>query len=465
MKLIKTELEIDSAWNAAVNETLLARMESKFPDYHKLKEDQIPIELQVERKRMRRNLISDISKAIWRKHPNWVKVQNNFEKLKKHYTLVIEKLAIPETLRQDWLERIGSVALVAPGSMPEISDTECATTKNNAYYYPTLNVLTVCAGDFNSEDILLTIAHELGHALDIDRSFYLAQMKSSMGQSVRDLREQVCHPATFSCEHWSNFKSDFSKNLASLSKFKPELPDFQACLQTREPQAEITSDDLDRIADRVVTDKISDLASSEVFLRITKERIPLSSKADQKNPNYLNPCEYYLWTLGEEPLDDNMTTLFFFTAEYQCTPGDSISRLKHAIEVSKQMSTQLVRQLLAMEGEFSSRAAMEIEGFSSSPSERFSDVLGSYAMASLLNEMPREWDRRNTFLASSSWQCSKPSLASRFPAESSVQRAYVYDSHTDGEDRKNEYFSGPIQEVIGCKKDFKFDSCEIEFKK
>ncbi|MFW1406218.1 hypothetical protein ACEV85_23505, partial [Vibrio parahaemolyticus] len=63
----------------------------------------------------------------------------------------------------------------------------------NAYYYRYLNVITVCAGDFNSEDIVLTLAHEMAHALDISRSFYLQKVNSELGVAQKEIRDQVCN--------------------------------------------------------------------------------------------------------------------------------------------------------------------------------------------------------------------------------------------------------------------------------
>jgi len=128
------------------------------------------------------------------------------------------------------------------------------------------------------------------------------------------------------------------------------------------------------------------------------------------------------------------------------------------------MAIEITKKTLAAEGEFSSRNELESEGISSSPSERFADVIGSYALADALKTQNRLWTRRGTFLASSSWQCSKPSLASLYPEESSIQQAFAFDSHSEADERKKEFFSEPIREVIGCEKDFHFDECRIPMK-
>lgn len=464
----KMDADLDKSWDFALDETIMRRMESRFPRFHTLKEDSVPVELRMERERIRRKLLSDVSQAIWKHHPNWLRVQKDFEKLRKHFLEVIDRLDIPDPVRKTWSNRIASVRLVVPGSLPELADGGCSRTTENAYYYTDLNVLTVCAGDFNSEDILQTVAHELAHALDLERSRYVFEMQSQAGQHLLKLRDQVCETPpqkTFSCDSWNEFKSKFPAELAEMSNFVPELPDFQRCLKVRPTTKQITDADLDRWANSIVNDKLSDIASSGFFLRITKDKVPLGSDAKLRaNPNYLNPCSYYLYTQKEEPIDDNLNTLAFFTAEYRCSSGLPEVRLKNSIEVARTMTTAVMKVVLQNEGEFSARDSLNLEGYSAPSNERFADVLGSYALADMLNDMPSILDRRSTFLASSSWQCKQPSLESKYPAESAVQQAYARDSHTDGDARIKEFFSGPVREVVSCQQDFQFNSCELPFR-
>jgi hypothetical protein len=86
-------------------------------------------------------------------------------------------------------------------------------------------------------------------------------------------------------------------------------------------------------------------------------------------------------------------------------------------------------------------------------------------MAQLLSESPSLSDRQNRFLASSSWQCLEPSLASHFPEESSIEKEYIFDPHLEGDQRRKELLSEPIREVIACKKDFEFRECLLPLKK
>lgn len=460
------DFELGFIWQAAFNETVILRMDRKYPEYHQLTDAMVPVELQLERRRIRRDLVSEISRTLWRKSEEWGKVEAEFSRLQHSFLVMIDRLDIPESVRKSWSERIKEIRLVSPGAYAAISNEECSTTTANAYYYTYLNVVTVCAGDFNSEDIAQTLAHEMAHALGIDRAQYLFQVQSDFGHQLADFRGKICQPKVFSCEDWKTYKAGFERSLVSLTGFQPQLPKFQSCLKRRQSSKTLSAEDIERFARTIISDRVSDLASSDRFLRITKERMPLKNGKTQRNPNYMNPCSYYLWSQGEEPIDDELTTLMFFTAEYRCSALDGLAsqRLKSAIETAKTMSEQITRKSLAIEGEFSARSLMESEGFSSPPFERFADVVGSYALAELLRRSPDVWDRQNRFLASSSWQCIEPSLASQFPEESSIEKEYIFDSHTEGDQRRKELFSAPIRQVIGCQKDFEFSECTLEFR-
>lgn len=457
----QSDFELGYLWSTAFNETILSRMNQRFPGFHKLPDSLIPVELNLERRRQRRALVSDISKAIWRGDKNWIHVENTFARLQDSYLRMIHRLEVPEETRRDWQQRIMEVQLVLPGAFAAISNEECSSTKVNAYYYTYLNVLTICAGDFNSEDIIQTLAHEMGHALGIDRSQYLFQSRSQFGRDLASFRGKICQPHSFSCDSWSAYKAGFQTGLKSLDGYKPELPEFQRCLKRRETFKEFGSDDAARFARNMTADRISDLAANDRFLRITKSELPMPNGKSQPNPNYMNPCSYYMWSLGEEPIDDELTTLIYFSAEYRCNSHQGPARMKDAIEVAKAMSAQVLERTLAIEGEYSARGLLETEGFSSPPFERFADVVGSYAMAELLKEYPSQTDRQNHFLASSSWQCLAPSLASHFPEESSIEKEYIFDPHLEGDQRRKELFSGPLREVIGCRKDFEFKECTL----
>ncbi len=459
------EADVDYIWGVAIKDTLLTRISTQFPEFPKTSDDlQSPEMIHFERQE-RRILLSEIARATWHNHPNWKKVVLSFESLRHHFLKVIEELPISERLKKNWHDRISSVSLVLPGSMPEITDQDCTSTTMNAYYYPNLNVITVCAGDFNSEDILLTLSHEMSHALDVDRSLTLFFKNSAVSLGLKKINEALCKlpKKVFSCEDWNHFKDHLDENLEPLSHFQPNLPKTLRCLKRESSTHPLDQSAIERFAKQAVKDRIRSLADEEAFLRLTQPKLPLRNGKKAHNPSYLDPCHYLQTHWDQESLDGELAFLTAFTAEYSCSKeGSTPERLKQAIVKSQDIFYDILESMIQSEGEFSSRRALVEENYASSPSERFADLLGSYVMAESLKEHQSLWDKRMSFLASNSWQCSGPSLSTAFPKETLIMRQYLQDSHTDGDERKKELLSSPIRDALSCQKDFDWNECRFE---
>lgn len=458
------ESDVEYIWTVAIRDTLMTRVSKKFPDFPKLSEDSVTPEIGHFERLERRNLLTQISHAIWKDHPNWTKVTLAFESLRKNFVTVIDHIDVPNSVKTDWKSRIESVALVLPGSMPDITDQDCSSTTINAYYYSHLNVLTVCAGDFNSEDILLTLAHEMSHALDIDRSLELFFEHSQFSQHFSKISADLCQvPQTeFSCEKWSEFKSSIDEYLPELAGFHPDLPKLNECLKREKTTRALDPSSIDRFAKGAIKERIRILADEEAFLRITQQKLPLRNGKKVNNPSYLNPCHYLQNKFETQSLDSELNFLTAFTAEFQCSnEKDQAERLRKSIVFTQNLMTSVVRNEITSEGQFSDRKSLVDENFSSSPAERFADLLGSYVVAEAMKSDPSLWDRRMTFFASNSWQCSGPSLSTAFPKETLLMRQYLQDSHTDGDERKKEVLSAPIREILSCEQDFQWNECKF----
>jgi hypothetical protein len=458
------ESGISHTWDLAIRDTLIIRMSRRFREYAQTPADLQPPEVIHAERMERKVLLAQISSAIWKDHPNWKKVQSTFEALRKKTLTLIDSLPIALEIRKEWKERITSVRLVLPGSLPEIIDRDCSTTMMNAYYYTPLNVITVCAGDFNSEEILPTLAHELSHALDNDRSLYLFFKNSQISRELEDFNRNLCSPRapSVSCDRWKEFKEKSPDLISKLGSYRPNLPELQRCLKKDSETETASTESIRRIASSTVRDTIRELAAEDAFIRLTQEKLPLKNGRKVENPSHMNPCHFLQTHWNDEELDSELSLLTAFTAEYRCsTESDSAVRLEKSIRSTQTLFEGLVEGMIRSEGELSERKAMIAEGFSSSPSERFADFIGSRLIAAQLEESASLWDRRMTFLAGNSWQCPGPSLSQAFPKESAVLRRYLLNAHTDGQDRRKESFSQPLRQVLGCEKDFEWKECTL----
>jgi hypothetical protein len=461
----RLESELDFIWDSAVDQTVVIRMSRRFPGYHQISERAMPIEYGLEKRRSRRILISEVSRILWHEDANWKRVEDEFRQLKLTFLALFERLDISEEVRKNWRKKILTVELVLPGSFPEIADEECSATNVNAYYYKNLNLITVCAGDFNSEDIVLTLAHEMSHALGADRDLLTYLSSSSLGQKMVLLRDNVCeNREQLNCQDWAAFKMSLDSNLSEIVAFRPQLPEFNRCLKKSVNTKTLTETEVSRIGNSIATARLSELASANVFLRIIERKVPMRSGRMQNNLNFMNPCGYYLWSSKKESIDDELYTLIFFTAEYQCSQGGRNERLKGAIETAKKLSSQILTGVIAREGEFSSRAELVSEGFSSPPFERFADVMGAYAVSHYLQKFQDLSERRSKFLASATWLCGEPSLETHFPEESKIEQSYNLEPHAQRDNRKLEMFTEPLRQSLQCHQDFVFDQCSLPFR-
>jgi hypothetical protein len=154
--------------------------------------------------------------------------------------------------------------------------------------------------------------------------------------------------------------------------------------------------------------------------------------------------------------------LLFFSLEYQCSSEQERTvRMKNSLLSANNLLTQVIIEKLRMEGEFSDDDWLKSQGHSASASEHFADVLGSYAFAESLSRLSERWSRRKYFLASSSWQCHRPSLARSFPEEAMVERRFSLDSHASEKDRQFLSLSSPVRAALGCRKDFLVHECSL----
>jgi hypothetical protein len=460
---MRSEEEIDSIWNLAFRETVLTKMENQVPGYAKIKEDFMPLELRYESQRQRRLLTSRVAKALWLDHENWKKVEAKFVHVREVFKNVIsEQGDLSDEIKADWKARLDTVTLQIPGADPEVDTGNCFKDEANAYYFRDRNYITVCAGDFNSEEIEQTLAHEMSHALDINRSRYLYQLKSPVGNRLSDLKERSCGKKQFTCDQWKETKIKFDEHLKFLLAFKPQLKHYNQCLQEKHVKDEIPDDYLQRVSREDVEGTLADLARRNVFLRIISPELPLPNGKSQKNPMYMNPCGYYLWDTQVQPLDDDVSLLLFFTAEYRCSPEkDRAEKFKQAIETAKQLQTALAKNTIAMEGEFSGRYRLDRDGYASAPTERFADSLGQLVFARILQEENNIQKRRARYLANNAWLCRKPSIQTLFPSEAKVQRSYYVEPHSETNQRQKELLTEEIRDTLECKRDFQAEQCEL----
>ena len=461
---IHIQHELRALWESAKEEVLVRRIRRINPDYVHQTEESLSVDDLKQRDLVRRKLLTEISLALWKGHPNWRKVESSFAEVRDKLLETIVDLDIPEVTRQHWLSRVMSTKLVLPGSLPEIADGDCGTTEANAYFYPRLNVLTVCAGDFNSEDIYQTLSHELSHSIDSSSLSYEFRTRSALGQALPEIKEQACDDEPVNCQEWKSFKDKLPLFLEEWAGYKHDVPALQTCLQRHKSLKPITSEILQNVSEQEIDSLLGDLANSHVFLRSTKDKLPYVDGSWKANPAYLNACRTSRNTMQLDPFDYEDLLTQFFVMEYKCTDTPAPERLKKAITEARLHAVQISKAILQIDGDLSSDDSLISGGYSSPTEEKFADVMGSYTFSRILAAKNEIWARRKAYFASSSWQCSRPSLSKNYPEEAAAELQFSLDTHSAGKDRMREFLSHPLRETLMCSKDFEFEECGIPFR-
>lgn len=457
------ETEIDTQLSNAIDEIVLSRLEKLYPGTYRLNEDERPQEADLEYLRIQHRVWSQISMALWKNSPHWQQVQTTFKQLKIAFQKVIESKVNDPILKNKWLNKMNTLRLELPGQNPITATSQCISSSRNAHYYPYLNTLTVCAGYFNSGEQIQTLAHELSHALDNSSTLIDFQQKSNITKKLREVKNQVCRKKEFSCDAWVEFKNNYQKELVELDNYNPDMHSFHQCLQKRKPVRALTNEDFNEKSAEIVKERFSDMTENSSFFRIIDEKLTLPNGKLIDNPNYLNPCAYYLWDNDPFSLDAELFSLIFFTYELRCSKKESFEKIKDAISTSKVITTNILSSILKSEGEFSARNEFLAEALSSPSSERFADRLGSYVVAEYLNSLPTVTQKRSQYLVSSYWLCDKPSLRTKNYQLFHSLKDFIVDrtKHAENEERRLDWLSPQVMEQLACSADFEQNHCEL----
>lgn len=460
------ENNVDSKWDQAVEEVVLRRLAKKFPQIYTTDDANIPREIEVEYTRVYYSLWTEISKALWSNDVRWIKIKALFDQLKISFSNVIKDMNVSDDVKESWIKKVNSVLLRTPGFNPAVASRDCISASRNAYYYPYLNTITICAGYLNTGEQIQTLAHELAHSIDQSSRLIDHLKSSSMLSSFVELRQSLCKKKDFKCEQWTQFGEKFKDNLAQLADHRKDVYSFHRCLKINEATLPFDGQAQERLASKITSENFSTLIKSSAFFRIIKKSIPVGYNSVRPNPSFMNPCDYYTWDLDVFAPDGELASLLMFTAAFQCVEGDDIFRMRAAIDQSKQYAQEITSVLLGLEGEFSSRDEMQEERYSSSPNERFADRIGSAIVADYLktfHSKENAEDLRSLFLASSYWLCDKPTLRTTHLEEYQSLSDIIIDKsvHEDNSNRIKDWLSPALREILACEKDFEHAECSI----
>ena len=243
-------------------------------------------------KKIQSDVLSEITMAQYKKHPNWLRIENIFPQAQKELMQSIDALAIDKDYKEELKTKVASVKLSLPLRDPQTIDAsaECASTEINAFYYSTTNHFTVCAGFFNryqSESALVTtISHELAHAIDSENKARIDwRKKSPVAQSLNKLLDSKNQ--TYKCDEWNkitkniNDKKDF--NIVSTPMDK-----LYSCLRGEKELEEMTAENVLNASKQFTRARMGVYADANMFSRLVEVE-KLKNDVMTANPTYYRP--------------------------------------------------------------------------------------------------------------------------------------------------------------------------------
>jgi hypothetical protein len=449
---------LSSIWNNSITAAARERTDKIHPGYHSL--TYIPPTWDKDATKISDELTAEIHGDIWKNNPKWKEIENSFALVKAEYLKMLrENTKLTPEVKKDWIARISTVALSLPGADPKDQGDDadaCATTENNAFYSPSTHSLTVCAGDFNSMDQLLTMGHEISHSLDPGTTALLQQLGSDLGKGLQAVQKQLCDSTSPACPSaWTALKSQFNTDLANFPLPIVQNEAFLSCLKSQEASDPINPETIKDSAKSDATEKFSDNADSHFFLDLSIPELTLNDGRSYPNPGYLKPyCDVQDRHFRLTASSDLGT---IFAAEYAC--GDSqkpqADRLSAAMASAKDYYQQITEKAIPLGGKFSTNEEMVNAGFAENVKERFADSMGLRVSARIIKSQkyPSIEQKRDEFLSAAADMCDPPSDETKYPAEATVEKAYSTEPHSLNSARRHEYLIQPIREAIDCKLD------------
>ncbi len=337
------EIENDSdSWNANLSE-VQDWISSGLKEIAKETVENKKIESEVLLKKAKSDeldaLIDRVIRAQYEDHPNWKRVQSNFEKAKESLLKEVGRLPYDEGTKARFRSRISKISLSMPYHSKDVfgfSGGGCGpSTTVNAFYSPLTNRFTVCQGLFNSYQSdgfqLFVIGHELSHSVepDVDARLRTASDEDSIGKIMNELIEK--NGNAFSCSDWERRKAEIFQVAAEKNEkaLIHPMEKLLSCLSKDTTQQLKTNRDLDSVSAEFWVGMRADLSQKHAFSKfLAKEWAGKDSFI--KNPFLDNPRAFAAYLNNVVPAAHNVVesakAFYILQQEKLCqTKGGKVS--------------------------------------------------------------------------------------------------------------------------------------------
>lgn len=465
------------AFNRAVDDTLLERKNTAYPDIMKKSADDRSVEEEEKLDALEHDLKDAILRARYEEHPNWIRVKNAYAKAKQDILDELSQLKIPAAEKEAMMKRIREAKLSLPFTNPDSvgADEDCGSTTVNAYYFRRRNVLVACAGFFNayqSESALyFVIAHELGHAIDTNSQSELDYRKKSPVAAA--LQKLVGSPGpAYSCEEWSELKTKGAlkpqENFVNRREQHP-LDKLASCLKDRSELEPLSFDRVKRSVDRSVRGVLSWYADRNLFLQMAQPTMTKYGEVEE-NEYYFRPdllMQSWYGDQSKEELPRTVDALEIFTQALSCqtlerdgkkfdyhgapTSADRTELFQRAIKETGAILKVKDMDYLSYCGHTCSD--LVDENLASDTGENFADWVAVRVGKHYLARKKSMSDKREASALATSLFCTEPSLYNDAPDLALVEKKFSMQEHPDSRLRRISFYTRESAALLGCQLD------------
>lgn len=435
-----------------------ARTEKQMPGFLKKRLWDLTPEMKLIRDRNRDLVEAEFFQGTWEKHKNWLETEKIFETVRAEYILwVSEQNDIPDSQKSEFIDDLKTLKLQLPGtnvSRINSKNRDCAIDERNAFYSSAFHTVTVCAGQFNTANSLLTIAHEVGHALGIDRRLYNYRTRSLVGKQMGIFWDQSCKGELLKCSDWARFKKDFRKNSEALKPYEYYDEESLKTFVSKPLNSPPSKAAIEKTSERLSKRTMRFLVGEGEVEKILKPENILPSGERITNFQHLNYCKGQKWPLVQQAtVSDGHQFMLFFANEYFCQKENKaydVDALEKSVEVSTGLIKSTLYNNLVIGGKFADEKENVDGGYAQDIEEDVVDNYASQITARILKHTPSQESRRDLFFVMASGRCDPPSFRKLYHAEAKVIQQLGNKSHSVGLDRRTKLLIKDINSVLGC---------------
>ncbi len=409
---------------------------------------------------------NEVLDAKYLNHPNYKNVEQIFINVKKDIVSVIDSLNIKETIKTYMKRKVNNVKLSLPYEDPRKVgvQTECSIDLKNAFYIPSKNVFTVCAGYFNGFQVTghlhRAIAHELSHSIDPQQ---IAQDRFRNSPLSRLMADLYSSNASLDCNQWKKNANEIIKMPESIVKSPKNIKKLNQCLVNREDLKELTLEALETPTELVTLKKIHNYAGIKLFSRLAQSKITIKGKR-LGNEFYLNP------QLLEASLNKNMPEQYYsrgyfhvgavFAQNYRCFLRDfyklninaekksTLESFEKAINETQRMFKAYKMTLFSYVGQ--NDKYLQFHDLAQPADEEWAEWIAGKVLEVRLNSLQNENEKQIFAISTQAKFCNENESEKFSNAKLQIEKSFSRNAHPLKRNRRLSYFNKTFSEVLDC---------------